>query len=166
MKKLFLTSLIIIILSFSAYGQSDSDKASLILKFIDNLEWSKNGPNGNDSIIVGIVGETSLLAMLENKIASKKEKISLRSKSYTDDLSECHVIFTPAKELKDLAKILKKLNKTNIVSISNAKDFARYGIMINLIEDGSKIKYEVNQMVLESIGVKLSSKIMKKAIKI
>ena len=59
---------------------------------------------------------------------------------------------------------MKQASKAKLVTISSAKDFAKYGVMINFVDEGSKVKVQINKMVLDEAGVKLGSKIMKDAI--
>jgi len=155
-----------------ALGGSDdgvSYKAEFIIDLIDNVELSDDSKLSDaEEIVIYVVGESPVLTKLEEmaeKAADKGKKISVESVSYTDDLSSSHILFLPSHDLSDLAKVLKKLSGSKTITIADSKDFARYGAMINFYEDEkeSEVHYEVNELVLDSTGVHLSSKLMDKA---
>lgn len=145
----------------TAVSANEAKIAESIIDITNNLEWSSNGPQAGQKIILGVVGDSPVNAELE-RLASA-HPIEIRIKAFTDDMSDCHVVYTSTTDLKDLAKVLKQAAKAKLVTISSAKDFARYGVMINLMENGAKLNYEVNKMVLDDAGVTLDSKILKNA---
>ena len=163
MRIIYITISILLIIIFTSYGQSDSEITTTIVEVIENIEWDSSGPKNTDSIVIGVLENSRILSELQKEATASNRKISVKTKSLTDDISDCHIIFTPAQDLKNLAKVLKKVSNTNIITISNAKDFARYGVMINLVNNG---KIEVNKMVLDGAHVKLNPKLMNDAIKI
>lgn len=166
MKRIILLLFVLAFFSTSTFGENESEKAELIIKFVENLEWTQNGPNGSIPVVVGVFEAEGLTAALKEKSSTSSRTLEIKALTEADDVSGCHLVFTSAKELADLAKFLKKVSKTKAVTISNAKDFARYGVMINLVDEGTKVSYEINTMVLDGAGVKLDSKILKNATKI
>jgi len=156
-------------LVFAGADDEVSYKAEFIIDLIDNIELSDDSKLSDaEEILIYVVGESPVQARLEElagKLADNGRKISVENVSYTDDLGACDILFLPSHELSDLAKVLKKLNGKRTVTVADSKDFARYGAMINFYEDEkeSEVHYEVNQLVLDSAGIHLSSKVLDKA---
>lgn len=162
MKKQLVTfSIIFLFIFVTAAAENEAQIAESIIDITNNLEWSANGPQNGEKIILGVVGESAVTGELEKLAASAS--VEIRIKAFTDDMSDCHIVYTPTTDLKNLAKVLKQAAKAKLVTISSAKDFARYGVMINLMPNGGKLDFEINKMVLDDAGVKLDSKILKKA---
>ena len=117
---------------------------------------------------IGIINDNQLTQKLNEEGATSSKKYEATALTASDDLTGFHIVFTSSQELKHLAGFLKQVGSKSICTVSNAKDFARYGIMVNFfVPDGkSDINYEVNQMVMDGAGIKLTSGFAKKAIKI
>ena len=162
---LICTIVILLAISLPVAADEAGDLSEFIIKVANNIDWSDNGPKRTDPLIIGVVGESPIMEKLKELAANNSEmKIEIKSKTFTDDLTDCNLVYTATEELSLLAKVLKQANRSKIITLSSAKDFARYGVMINFVLEDSKLKCEVNKMVLDEAGVKLDSKILKKAI--
>ncbi|UCC45169.1 MAG: YfiR family protein [Candidatus Zixiibacteriota bacterium] len=165
----------VMLLSLGAYADDNSEKtvafkAEFIVHLLDNVEWSKAEQHEDtDNITIYVVGECPVNGKLE-EYASKESKdgktIEVKVVSSADSISEADIVFVASDDLGTLAKVLKKVKGTHALTVSDAKDFARYGVMINFLqEEGSdKVKLEVNKIVLDNAGAKLNSKILEKAV--
>lgn len=169
MKKTIWALLICTALLGSVYaeGSATQIKAEYIVELVNNIEWSsRNAPEAGSPVKVGIVGATDLASELQTVAQSSATPIEVSELALTDEYSGYQVLFTGSTDLKELAKFLKKVGNVSACTVSNAKDFARYGVMVNISEDGNSFKYEVNTMVLDGAGLKLKDTILKKADKI
>jgi len=167
----------LLLLALTAFAQGDSDKeiaakAEFLINLSQHAEWTAGGgPNDSGPVVICVVGSSPLVPQLKElaaREASKGQKYEIKEVAISDDLSGCHILFLPIHELAQLAKVLKKVNGTSLLTVSDAKDFARYGVMVNFFkEEGkSKVKAEVNTMVIQEAGIKLSDKLMKQVVTI
>lgn len=171
--RLFLSTLVVLVLTASLFvSADDSDprkKAEFLINLIENIEWSDSGTGKIRPISVAVVGSSpvrdELLQLTKN---NNKLKINVEEVSLSQELSNYHVVYTPTDDLGQLAQLLKKVGNSKVCTVSSSKDFARYGIMVNLFQENgkSKIKYELNKMVLDGAGLKLKSNFVKDAEKI
>ncbi len=149
--------------------EETESKADFIIKAVDYVTWPEGaGTNADGAIVIGVVGESPLMAKLTEMAATKTAegtKIVVKSLTLEDDLTVCQVLFMSTEDKADLAKILKKLKQAPILTISDAEYFARYGVMVNFIQEAgdSSVKFEVNKMVLGFAGLKMSSRLLKLA---
>lgn len=168
---------ILVLLSLQAFAQEGSDKhtadkAEFIIKLVDNVRWtSGGGPADTDTVVIAVIGESSLTPILKELSAKESDEgrcFEIKEVTLADDLADCHILFLAVDSFAKLAKILKKVDSSKALTVGDARNFARYGVMINLSkEDNSpKLKLEVNTLVLKSAGIELDDKLLKKAIKI
>lgn len=162
--------LVVSVLMFAAIavsGNSEKEinyKAEFIIDLFNKVEW----PAGVDSSkIISIMGDSPIEAKLR-ELATKKNGIEIKKISITDNLANTKILFVALAELKDLAQVLKKTEQTKVLTISDTKDFARYGIMFNFYreEADSSTGFEFNKMVVKMSGLKVDSDLLKAAKKI
>ena len=152
---------------FSQASEADSKAiAQSILDLVTKATWPKGSGPADGPVKICVVGDSPVKGSLDALAASTSKPVEIIQASVTDDLSSFHVAYNPSSELGSLAKILKGVGAAKVLTVSSAKDFARYGVMVNLAKDGGKFKYEVNTMVLDGSGIKIDDGILKKATKI
>jgi len=171
--RLFSLTLTILILTACLFVSADDSapkqKAEFLMNLVENIEWSDSGTGKTRPINVAVVGSSpvtdELLQLTKN---NNKLKVDVQEVSLSQELSDYHVVYTPTDDLGQLAQLLKKIGNNKICTVSSSKDFARYGIMVNLFQEKgkSKIKYELNEMVLDGVGLKLKNNFVKQAEKI
>ncbi len=155
-----------------AQDQSDkalSAKAQFIIDLVDNLEWTKGKKiPDSETVSICVVEDAPIVAKLKELAAqrSANRKFDIKVVGLADEVDNCHIVYLPTDDLGKLAKVLKKVENKKVVTISDAQDFARFGVMINIIDDnsGSKVKFEVNKMVLDMAGVSLAPDLLKQAV--
>ncbi len=146
-------------------------KADFIVKIVDYITWPAGaGVNGQGEISIGVLGDSPLIPKLKELAAARTQagtKMSVSSVTLESDLAAYQILFISTEDKTELATILKKVDKAPVLTVSDAYYFARYGVMVNFFSeevDGKpKIKFEVNQMTLGMVGLKMSSKLLKLA---
>ncbi|HKK20444.1 MAG TPA: YfiR family protein [candidate division Zixibacteria bacterium] len=173
MKRLIVLTLCLLV-SAAVFAQGNdskslTNKAQFIIDLVDNMEWTtgKKLPD-TETVTICVVENAPIVAKLK-ELAAKHDgnrKFDIKVVDLTDDLGSCHIVYLPTDDLGKLAKVLKKVADKKVVTVSDAQDFARYGVMINFIDDAGsgKLKYEVNKMVLDMTGIKLSQDLLKEAV--
>ncbi len=174
--KMQVMTIALVLLGLMAYGKELTKaeveyKADFIIKAVDYVTW----PDGTETdsggvIVIAILGESDLddrLTELAAEKTKKGQKITVKTVSMDDDLTACQVLFVSTEDKAELAKALKKVKNSPVLTVSDAYYFARYGVMINFYtEEASgkeKVKFEVNTMTLKFVGLKMSSKLLKRA---
>lgn len=153
--------------TMSVNGNSDqviTYKAKFIIDLFDKVEW----PAGTDSSkIISIMGESPIELKLK-ELATKESGIEIKKISITDNIANTKILFVAVTELSELAQVLKKTVHTKVLTISDSKDFARYGVMFNFYEEeeNSSTGFEVNKMVVMMADLKIHPDLLKAAKKI
>jgi len=166
--------ILLLLLSFVALGSENNEnditfKASFIIDLLDKIEWPDNAQAADSQpLIISILGQSSLTPKIEELAAEKSArgvKIIVQTIAMRDDISDTKILFSPTKNLKELARILNKVEGTRVVTVSDCDEFARYGVMFNFYkEEGQKeVKFELNRMVIDFAGLKVDPDLFKKA---
>lgn len=73
---------------------------------------------------------------------------------------DCHMIYVPHSQEKNLDKVLAKARGNGILVVSDSEGFARRGSMINLYLEDEKVRFEINLQSIEASSLKVSSKLL------
>ena len=170
MKKLFILSIAFVLCFSTGFSQITSADAQAaaesIVELISKTTWPGASSPGEGAVKICVIGDTPVKGALEGLTADAKRPFEVTQVALGDDLSGYHLAFNPSGEISSLAKVLKAVGGGKVLTVSAGKDFARYGVMVNLNKDGGSIKFEINTMVLDGSGIKIDDSILKKATKI
>ena len=166
MKKLSLFFLAICLISVSLKAEDNLAKvqALYIYNFLRNVGWPEDV---QDEYIIGVTGETAvydeLVKFTENReIAGKR--IRVIKCTNCADLLKCQVIYIS----KDKCNHLKEINQITrgkgcLTIFENNTNMAS-NATIDLIEDGNKLAYRINQNVVNEQNLTISNNIVKMSI--
>jgi len=141
-------------------------KAAFLYNFAKFVDWSPESlPESNTSLILCVLGQDSFggaLESLEGKTVKGRELV-VRHTTRLENLDKCHILFISASEKKRLPEILKSISKMNLLTVSDMKGFAQEGGIINLVKEGSRIRFEINLDAASLSGLIISSNLLKLA---
>lgn len=144
-------------------------RADFIINSLEYVTWPDGAAtDSNGAIVIGVVGDTPLLARLTTAVAEKtkdNKKVVVHHLTPDDDLAACQILFIASDDKAVLAKVLKKVDGKPVLTMSDAEYFANFGVMVNFVrgEAEDKKKFEVNKMVLDMAKLKMSSQLLKLA---
>jgi len=139
-------------------------KAVFIYNFTKYIFWSDN--DASLTFNISIIGESNILFPL-NEIAKYRkvgEKIIIINKiKDTNNLGQSHILFISESERDRVSEILNTLNN-NTLTVSDSDGFAKMGVAINFFISNGKVRFELNQKVIERAGLKVSSQLQRLAV--
>jgi len=92
-----------------------------------------------------------------------KPNPALRVRPAADgSLRACHIAYV-GPDHPGLREVVKAAEQFTVLTVSDADRFARKGGMIGLVNEGGKIRFEINLKAAEQAGIKLSSQLLKLA---
>jgi hypothetical protein len=144
-------------------GNEYQIKAMFVLNFTKYVEWPDL--KSSDIFIIGVVGESDIIEPLERIATQKKvgdKKIIIKTLTL-DDEDYCNIIIVSKSKLNKLEQIEKKYSGKGVLVIS---DEAQRSAAINLVTRDNKIRFEVNQSLARSGGVKISSQLLSLAVEV
>ncbi len=80
-----------------------------------------------------------------------------------EDAQHCHVLFISHSTHKEFAQIFSALKTLPILTIGDAPGFAALGGIINLIQIGDQLRFEINTAAAARCGLTISSQLLKLA---
>ena len=165
----FMVSLLAMIYSEKGWAVEASAKADFIIKLIDFVEWpAGKGTDAGGAVVIACVGESPVNAALVDAAAKKSTeglKVTVKTVTPGDPLAGFQMVFIGTCDKADLAKVMKAVGTAPTLTISNCTNFARFGVMVNILEEseGSKVKFEVNTLTVKEAGLKIGAHLLKLA---
>ncbi|MFO7892060.1 MAG: YfiR family protein [bacterium] len=154
-------------MGFTIYPSEYQVKAKYLYNFTRFVDWPDQTFSHPDSpFIIGILGEDPFGIDLDKTVEGKKIKnrnfIIKRFKKF-NDLKYCHILYIGIDDHGKRKKIIKKLSDRNILTVSDKKNFAQNGGIINFIIKDKKIRFQINFQAAQESNIQISSKILRQA---
>jgi YfiR/HmsC-like len=135
-------------------------------KFVDWPQSAFQSPNA--PIVIGVYGadpfRDSLVHIVQGKTIDG-HLVVVQPLSF-NTLQNCHVLFISPSERKNLTAIVRKLDDSTVLTVSENIDLSQSGVMINLVRKNNQIHFEINDAAAKRAGLKISSKLLSLATKI
>jgi hypothetical protein len=141
-------------------------KAAFLYNFIKFTEWPTSDLGKSESFIIGILGKDPFGAALDQVIEGETvhgKAILVRRFTKVEDAADSHVLFIGSSEENNLPMILRVIVGQDILTVSELKNFAQRGGVINLKKDNSKIVFEINLEAAKRANLTMSAQFLKLA---
>jgi len=136
----------------------------MIYNFTLFIEWPEQSfTSPSDPISVCVLGEDPFGSALEANISGKTvrgREMQIRRSPKLSELQTCQVLFVSQSEKKRMAEILGAIGTAGVLTISDTKDFAELGGVIELKTENEKIHFEINLKAAQRAGLKISYKLL------
>ena len=152
----------IFFISLCAYADTSEEiavKTGFIFNFFKFIEWSEQANKDNFVLCSYGKGEISdALQLLDGKAVNGKSLI-VQTNVKKENLSACHAVyleeFTPS--------ILRDLQNSPVVTISDSPDFAKQGGIIGFVSESEHLSFEINLDAAQKKGLRISTPMLKLA---
>lgn len=135
---------------------------AFLYNFLKFAEWPKDSLK--DELILCITDSTAFGEELDAISGRPAQNKTLRIKRIElgESPRECQLLFLPSEEKPvRIREWLKNTANTPTLMVSNMAEFLDMGGMIVLIDDGSRLQFEVDLGRVKSSGIKLSAQLLK-----
>ncbi|MCC5932452.1 MAG: YfiR family protein [Cyclobacteriaceae bacterium] len=143
-------------------AQKATYQSVFIYNFTKYIKWPAEF--ADNKIQIAVLGNsdvfTSLHEMAEKKSHSAGIQLNVVKINSLDELSNCHVLFIPDRQSNKLDEVNEKTQGKNILIVTEKNGMAAQGAVINFIEEGGKLKFELNQEQAEKRGLKVSGSLI------
>ena len=141
-------------------------KAAFLLNFMQFVEWPNGATNNHSAtpLLIGVLGEDPFGATLDETTKGETihgRPLAIRRQRQIAELKDCQLIFVCRSEKTRLPEILGAVQGSAALTVSDIEQFCRHGGMIGLLNEGSKIRFEINQAAAEQSRLKISSKLLR-----
>lgn len=143
-------------------------KAVFIYNFAKFTKWPGSAFEGPKSpIVIGIYGKDPFGSILDKTVQGRtinKRKIEVKRLKELKTLKECHILFICQSEKNRVGMILKRVENTPVLTMSDIADFRNKGGIVYLLMKRRKIRFEINFKQLHRTKLIISSKLLSLAL--
>lgn len=143
-------------------------KAVYLYNFTKFVTWPATVFTSPDAPFqICVLGEDLFRGLLEAAVKDEKVKGREVITQQIDDMEmikECHILFISRSEQSHLANILNLAKSNYTLTVSDIEDFIPQGGMIQFYrQDDNKIRFAIDLKILDTVGLKASSELLKLA---
>ncbi|HIJ87296.1 MAG TPA: YfiR family protein [Desulfuromonadales bacterium] len=170
MMKCLLAILVLILAAGIASGKDDDVPQEYLVKakyllniplYTEMLAQTKT----RKSYTICLIGATpleSVLAASSGKLIKSRPLAVLKVTDFSQ-MDSCQLLFIASSERNRLQTLLPEAHSRGIVTISDMRDFARMGGMINLLTVNGRIVFDLNRSAAGSASISFSTHLLKLA---
>jgi hypothetical protein len=155
----------------SALGQQKPSEYQVEAAYLYNfgrfVEWPAKGTTAQtSSFTICVLGKDPFGRALDATLAGEtigNQRVAARRISSPKMSTDCQILFISSSEANQLNKIIETLDKTAVLTVSDIPQFSQHRGMIQLVLEGSRIRFEVNLTATQRAGLTLSSELLKVA---
>lgn len=157
---------VLVALQFRASWAADLEtkvKVAYIYNFTKFIEWPGNeGDTAGEPVRICVIGSdpirTTLGELSTRDVRGRPIRIArIRDASA---IPQCHLLFISRSEEAQVETILRRLQGTPVVTISDIPRFAQRGGMISFTTENNRVRIEINQRTIRQSGLKVSAKLL------
>lgn len=141
-------------------------KAVFLYNFVNFVEWPSSSFNdGSQPFVIGVAGKnvfgTSLIEAVKGEFY-RGHRIEVWMVNNPAEASKCHILYIE-KSCTIFQQVLAMTKGKPILTIADTDDFMVQGGMIRFFMENNKVRIEVNQKVVNSHQLVISSKLLRLA---
>lgn len=137
-------------------------EAAYLVNFMKYIDWPASSRMTNTICLFGRDALAPSLAAYEGRQIGGRT-LHVRRVGKPDEMADCQLLYIPALEETRTGAVLRWLDNTPCLTVSDQEGFARLGGGIELVRSGSRIQFIVNVNALTRNGLVASSQMMRLA---
>jgi hypothetical protein len=141
-------------------------KAVYLERITRFFEWPDEigGFGGNDSFVIGVLGENPFGTILRDLYAErtiKSKNVKVRYLSQLKEIEGCDLLFISQSMSEELPQVLEITAKKPILTVGDTKGFAERGVLVNFFIEKNKLRFEMNEQALHEADIMIDSLLLK-----
>lgn len=143
-------------------------KAAFVYNFAKFIDWPPEAFKDDTApFVIGILGDNPFGKNLEETVDHKTintHPIKIQVFNDPADAAQCHLLFISKSNGAKIPEIIKKLQGTTVLTVSETDRFIEQGGMINFVEESKKVRFQINDDAAKVAKLRLSSKLLSLAV--
>jgi hypothetical protein len=139
-------------------------KAAFLVNFAKFVEWPASVfGSAAAPVLIGVVGDDPFGRGIDDAVRGKfldGRSITVERVDWREDLTGFQIVFISGSEQRRLKDILRPLESTSVLTVSDMGDFCRNGGVIAFVSVDQRVRFEVNGAAARRQGLKVSSKLL------
>ena len=136
-------------------------KAAYLYKFASYVEWPGTAFAGPDSpVVIGVAGDEPLRRVLARMVVDKTaggRRLAVRRVQPGDALAGVHILFVGQADGREPADVLQATRGRPVLVVSDSGRVRSLGSMINFVNVGQRLRFEVALGPVAQSGLKVSA---------
>ncbi len=165
-------ALILVVVCFSlcvgSYAQPQRPpeyevKAAYLLNFLKFVQWPASFATAESTIPICVLGRDPFGPALDRIVSGQRiegKNVVTRRLTRPADIDGCRVLFIDESENAQLGRTLATLDDTPVLTVSEIPDFVARGGIIQFVLRQDRVRFEINLMKAERIGLMVSSQLL------
>ena len=142
-------------------------QAAVLFNFTKFVTWPDDAfQHTGTTLIIGVLGDDHFGPVLEDTVRDKTvmgKTLAVKRFQSVQAAANSHILFLSSSEESHLPQIMKALQQTSVLTVSDMDQFAERGGMVALTLDDQKVHFKVNLDAVERAGLKVGSELLKLA---
>jgi len=139
--------------------------AAMLYNFIKYTQWPNETEAGD--FVVGVLGDEDLFNLLKTRYDGKPKgtkKYVIRKLASAAEAGDCQVVYLGKGKSRDFDSVKTSTAGKSVLTITDANGLGQKGSCINFKVLDGKLKFELNQGVLGTANLRVSSQLTSMAI--
>ena len=140
-------------------------KAAFVLNFLKFVEWPGDRPvDPAAPFVIVVIGEDPITGTLRASIAGRTvgtHPLIIRTGTQASEAANAHLVFITQSERAQLPSILHALDGRLVLTVGDSPGYAESGVMLNLVVEAQRVRFEANTAAAARAGVHLSSHLLR-----
>lgn len=167
MKKIIFLALLLVAAApaFSQERPTHEIHAAMLYNFIKYVQWPNESEPGD--FIIGVIGDEQLFNTLKQWYDGKAKgakKYSIRKLGAPNEAGDCNVVYLGKSKNREFDDIRTTITGKPVLTITDGNGLGQKGSCINFKVVDGKLKFELNQAVIGTSNLKVSSQLTSMAI--
>ena len=141
-------------------------KAAFVYQFTRYVEWPAGALAPGASFSVCVVAQSSVRRAIEQVLEGERfegRPIRLMTPSTPEAARTCHLLYIEAGSMAQGEPLLGAVERSPVLTISDASDFVDNGGHIQLFREGSRVRFDLNRTTATQRGLTLRSQLLRVA---
>lgn len=150
-----------------AFTAESELKAAFVYRFATFVSWpSEAFRTSADGFVACVLGDERLGRDLKGALEGKEiggRPARVRSFGVPGDLSGCHLLYVDGSFGGRSADVLAAVRDRSVLTVGEPSEFLEQGGVIQLVTEGSKLRFEVSRDAAQRAGLQISSRLLQLA---
>lgn len=142
-------------------------KAVFLFNFTQFVHWPESAfASPTSPLVIAVLGDDPFGAALDEVVAGETvngRPLVVRRYRTVEEIEDCHILFISQPTRSLLPMLLQRLRERSVLTVSDSREFARAGGVIEFVTVASKIRLQINLKAADVANLTISSKLLKPA---
>lgn len=142
-------------------------KAVFVFNFATFVQWPMEQQAGPGApFVIGLLGADELAGYLEEAVRGELvdgRPLQVRRYRNVEEVDDCRILFIGRGEQVQLDRVLSRVDGRRTLTVSDAEESARNGVMIQLANEKNRVRLLINVDAAQAAGLTISSNLLRPA---